>query len=137
MWVSPPLLFRLAHISIGDRPGTSGTACSHSDVDPDFDKGDKELSLAKGEFSNSFQEMIALITSYFPASKPSISSDSDSLIPRLDVYGNVCKHSPLVFLNLFKKLAAIHKEVDEKFLKATTRRRRRLPLSFLGVRFTG
>ena len=106
-------------------------------MDPDVDKGDKELSLAKGEFSNSFQEMIALITSYFPASKPSISSDSDSLIPWLDVYGNVYKHSPLVFLNLFKKLAAIHKEVDEKFLKATTRRRSRLPLSFLGVRFTG
>ena len=91
----------------------------------------------KGEFSNSFQEMIALITSYFPSSKPSISSDSGSLIPWLDVSGNVYKHSPLVFLNLFKKLAAIHKEVDEKFLKAMTRRRRRLPLSFLGVRFTG
>ena len=127
MWVSPPLLFRLAHISI-DRPGTSGTACSLSDVDPDFDKG---------EFSNSFQEMIALITSYFPSSKPSTSSDSGSLIPWLDVYGNVYKHSPLVFLNLFKKLAAIHKEVDEKFLKTTTRRRSCLPLSFLGVRFTG
>ena len=107
-------------------------------MDPDFDKGDKELSLAKGEFSNSFQEMIALITSYFPASNPSSSFDSDSLIPWLGVFGNVYKHSPLVFLNLFKKLAAIHKEVDEKFFKAMTRRRkRRLPLSFLRVRFTG
>ena len=52
-------------VSIDDSPGTSGTMCSLSDVDPAFDKGDTESSLAKGEFSKSFQEMIALITSYF------------------------------------------------------------------------
>ena len=100
---------------------------SASDIDPAFDKGDSELPLAKGEFSKSFQEMIALTTSYFPASKPSVSSDSDSLIPWLDIFGNVCKCSPRVFLNLFEKLAAIHKEVDEKFLKAADEKKKASP----------
>ena len=38
-------------ISVDDRPDTSGTACSLSDVDSEFDKVDKESPLAKGEFS--------------------------------------------------------------------------------------
>ena len=68
--------------------------------------------------------MIALITSYFPASKPSVFSDSDSLIPWLDVFGNVRKLSPCIFLNLFEKLAAVHKEVDDKFLKAADEKKK-------------
>ena len=67
--------------------------------------------------------MIALIT-YFPASKPSVSADSDSLISWLDVFGNVCRRSPRVFLNLFEKLTAIHKEVDDKFLKAADEKKK-------------
>ena len=67
--------------------------------------------------------MIALIT-YFPAFKPSASSESDPLIPWLDVFGNVRKCSPLVFLNLFEKLAAIHTEVDAKFLKAADEKKK-------------
>ena len=62
--------------------------------------------------------IIKVITSYFPASKSSVSSNSDSLIPWLDVFGNVHRRCSLVFHNLFEKLAAIHKEVDVKFLKA-------------------
>ena len=82
--VGPSLspLSAVPHVSVGDCLGTSGTACSLSDVDPVFDK---EPPLAKDEFSKSFQEMIALITTYFSASKPSDSSESDSLIPWLDV----------------------------------------------------
>ena len=121
--VGPSPSARLAgpRISVGDRRGTSGTACSFSDVDPKFDKGDKESPLAKGEFSKSFQELIALITSYFPALKPSVSSDSDSW---LDVFGNVHRRSPHIFVNLFEKLAAIHKEVDSKFLKAADEKKK-------------
>ena len=108
-------------LSVGDCRGTS---FSFSDVDPTFDKGDKELPLAKGEFSKSFQEMIYLITSYFPACKPSVSSKSDSLIPWLDVFGNICWQFPRVFLSLFEKWAAISKEVDDKFLKATDEKKK-------------
>ena len=104
-------------LSIGDYLGTPATSCSFSDIDLAFDKGDKKSPLAKGEFLKSFQEMISLITSFFPASKPSVYSDSDSLIPWLDVFGNVRQRSPHVFLSLFEKLAAISKEVDQ-FLKA-------------------
>ena len=40
------------------------------------------------------------------------------MIPWLDVFGNVRRQSPHVFLSLFEKLAAISKEVDDNFLKA-------------------
>ena len=113
-------------ISFGDCPCTSGTSCSFqddslpfTDIEADLIKGDKESPyLGKGEFSKSFQEMISVITSYFPNSKPSISSDSNFLIPWLDVFGNTHRRSPCVSLNLFEKLSAISKEVDEKFVKA-------------------
>ena len=138
VWVQSPLLFRLASVYIDDCPGTSGAAGSVSDVDPAFDRDVSELPLAKGEFSKSFHEVIALITTYFPASKPSeslhevidlittyfpaskpsVSSEPDSLIPWLDDVGDVRKRCPRVFLNLFEKLAAVHEEVNEKFLKA-------------------
>ena len=39
------------HLSVGDCPGISGTSCSFSEVEPDFDKRDKESPLAKREFS--------------------------------------------------------------------------------------
>ena len=82
------------------------------------DKDDKESpSLGKGRFSKSFQEMISLITGFFPHSKPSVTSTLDKLIPRLDVIGNTCSCSPRVFLNLFDKLLAISEEVEVKFSK--------------------
>ena len=108
------------HISFGDCPSTSGISCSFREdsppftaVEADVDEGDKELPyLGKGELSKSFQEMISLITSSFPKSKPSVSSDSDSLIPWLDVFGTTRRCALCVFLKPFLKLAAISKEVD-------------------------
>ena len=83
------------HISIGDCPGTSGTSSEfHDNSFPFTAIGDKESPyLGKGEFSKSFQEMISLIT-YFPKSKPSVYSGSDSLTPWLDVFGNTRRRTP-------------------------------------------
>ena len=72
-----------------------------------------------GEFSISL-----LVILHIPACKLSISSDSDSFIPWLDLFGNVRKRSPRVFLNLCEKLTAIHKEVDEKFLKTADKKKK-------------
>ena len=61
-------------------------------------------SLDKVAFSKFFQDMINLVTGYFPNAKPS-----------LPVHSNSRQHSQRVFLNCFDKLLAISKEVDEKF----------------------
>ena len=52
---------------------------------------------------------------------------TDFLNPWLDVFGNVRKRSPCLYLNLFEKLAAIDKEVDEKFLKAADEKKKASP----------
>ena len=44
MGLSPSARSAGPRISVDDRPDTSGTACSLSDVDSEFDKGDKESS---------------------------------------------------------------------------------------------
>ena len=62
--------------------------------------------------------MTSLVTGFFLRSKPSVASTLDNLIPWLDVSGNMRRHSPRIFLNLFDKLPAILKEVEEKFRKA-------------------
>ena len=102
-------------VCFGDYPGTSGTSHSFSEDPlhfPNFDvasdKEDKESpSMGKREFSKAYQERIFLITTYFPQSKPSVSSESDSLIPWLDVFGNTHCRAPCVFVNLFENLSAI------------------------------
>ena len=115
-------------VSFGSCPDTSGASGSagevplcYTDIDESSDEDDKDSpSLGKGNFSKSFQEMISLITGFFPHSKSSVTSSSDELIPWLDVFGNTCRCSPRVFLNLFDKLPAISKEVEEKFSKASS-----------------
>ena len=111
-------------VSFGSIPGTSDVFGSigevplnYTDVDDSSDEDDKESpSLGKGEFSKSFQEVISLITGFFPHSKSSVASSSDELIPWLDVFGNTRHRSPRVFLNFFDKLSTISKEI-EKFDK--------------------
>ena len=59
-----------------------------------------------------------LITSFFPRSIPASLASSLMSFPWLDVLGASQQRDPCIFLALFKKLAAVSKEVFEKFTKA-------------------
>ena len=74
-------------------------------------KEDDEFpSTDKGDFMG-FQEMISLFSSLEALILLSL---YDYLIPRLDVFGKNRRRSPCVFLNMFDRLKAISREVDEK-----------------------
>ena len=85
-----------SHVSLDSHPGTWGTSgSSHEDVlhyvddDVRSNKDDSNSPvLGKVDFSRRFQEMINLITGYFPHAKPSMSAHSDDLILWLDTLGN-------------------------------------------------
>ena len=80
-------------MSFGSQPGTSGT--SREDFSPDSNNTKDDDSVRKDDetfstdknFSEDFQEMVGLITGYFPNSKPSVSTNSNDLIPWWDVFG--------------------------------------------------
>ena len=111
-------------VSVDDDPGTSGTAVPDDDFDPDFDKGDKDVPSGKFSSAKSFQDMISLITSYFPSSRLAVDTDSDPLIPWMDSFRNARCHPSRVYLSLFQKLSAIPKEVDAKFLKFADKKKK-------------
>ena len=111
-------------------PGTSSVSYSFADPlhfrdgDKSSDKGDKESpALGKADFSKAFREVVSLITSFFPAAKPSDSSSIDLSLWFNDFGMERCR-DPRVFLSLFDKLAPVKRDIDEKFCKAADEKKK-------------
>ena len=90
--------------------------CSFNDGDDSSVKREKDSSvLSKSESSRIFHEVVNLIAGFFPSVTSDSPSSSPGSIPWLDVVSVPQQHDPRVFLTLFKKLAALSKEVSEHF----------------------
>ena len=101
--------------------------CYFCDCDDSLTKGKKESpALVKGESSKIFHKVVNLMTGFFPHAKSDSSSSSSESFPWLDVVNVSQQCHPCIFLTLFEKLAAVSKEVFEKFCKAADIKKRTL-----------
>ena len=74
--------------------------------------------MGRAAHSQTFCEVVSLITVFFPAAKPADSCVVDRS-PWFDDFGVCRQRDPLVFLSLFDKLAPVKKEIEDKFVKVT------------------
>ena len=92
--------------------------CAFCDCDDSSMKGEKDSpALGKSKSSKIFHRVVNLIMGFFPRAKSASPSSSSECFPWLDVVNMSQQGDPHIFLTLFEKLAAVSKEVSEKFRK--------------------
>ena len=119
-----------------DVPGTSG-ADDFDFADPlGEDPFDREASgshpLGRATHLQAFQEVISLITVFFPGARPTESCMVDRS-SWFEDFGAARQRDPHTFLALFDNLSPVKKEIAEKFAKVADNKRRPLPPCQPGV----
>ena len=110
--------------SSGASDPTDDSFLYHGFDDSSMKREKVESAPGKADFSRAFHEVVTLITGFFPHAKPSFSSSSVELFPWMAMFGPMSSRNPLIFLSLFDKLSELSKEVEEKFRKATDKKKK-------------